>query len=479
MKRYAAILLALLMIVALVGCGSNKRKPIQLTLSSEDSEAILNAAGVRLPDESDAAGAGSTVTWYGWGDPFRNYDEDEIVNTGFWTFQQKYHGNLDYIETTYEDAPDGLAALIVGGTPPDIYTGGYSFPMGAIKGTIQPVDPWINYDDPLWAPMKSLADKFSLNGKHYYICIETAPSNVCVYNRRVIEEYGYDDPADLYWNDEWTWDKFYDMCVDFSEPDADRFALDGYAFQGMFIEASGQQFLQRDETGLFYSNLDSPEIERGQDYLYNLIKNDCCYGRGTWSIRGGDFGVGLKDGLCLFYIIGEVFFQEPVDEVSAKWGDIANNEVMYAPLPRDESGDGVYYLASSFNDIKGSMVLISEAPNPEGAAFLASCIRFKIIDPVVQQIDEKQLREIYLWNDEMLEMSKECQRLAMANFTTGVGGNLPDGLQAVFDKFNNSIMRSGGTNPSTWAQLKEANKESFDYYIEELNQMVADFSAEN
>ena len=340
MKRFAAIALALLLIVALVGCGSNKRQPIQLTLSTEDSEAILKAAGVRLPDRSEAAGADSTVKWLGWGDPFQNYDDDEIVNTGFWTFQEKYGGKLDYIETDYFECSNKLSELIVGGTPPDIMTGGYSFPMGAINGTIQSVDPWIDYDDPLWAPMKDLAEKFSLGGKHYYVCLETTPSNVCVYNRRVISEYGYDDPADLYWNDEWTWDVFYDMCVDFSDPDEDRFALDGYAFAGMFVEATGKQILDRDADGNFISSIGDPEIERGQDYLYNLLKNDCTYGRGTWALRG-DFGEGMKTGKCLFYIIGEVFFTNTVEIIDSLWGSMEDGEVMFAPLPRDEAGDGI------------------------------------------------------------------------------------------------------------------------------------------
>ena len=475
MKGFAAIALALLLIVALVGCGSNKRQPIQLTLSTEDSEAILKAAGVRLPDKSEAAGADSTVKWLGWGDPFQNYDDDEIVNTGFWTFQEKYGGKLDYIETDYFECSNKLSELIVGGTPPDIMTGGYSFPMGAINGTIQSVDPWIDYDDPLWAPMKDLAEKFSLGGKHYYVCLETTPSNVCVYNRRVISEYGYDDPADLYWNDEWTWDVFYDMCVDFSDPDEDRFALDGYAFAGMFVEATGKQILDRDADGNFISSIGDPEIERGQDYLYNLLKNDCTYGRGTWALRG-DFGEGMKTGKCLFYIIGEVFFTNTVEIIDSLWGSMEDGEVMFAPLPRDEAGDGIYYLTSSFNDIKGSMVLIENAPNPDGAMLLASCIRFKVIDPVVQQIDEKQLRTIYLWNDDMIEMSKECQRLSMEHFSMGVGGSLPDGLQSVISRFQDSIVR-GGSNPSTWAQLKEANSDSLDYYIEELNNMVKDFVA--
>ena len=45
-KRILAILLAALMIFALAGCGKEKRQIIKLTLSTEDSEAILAAAGI-------------------------------------------------------------------------------------------------------------------------------------------------------------------------------------------------------------------------------------------------------------------------------------------------------------------------------------------------------------------------------------------------------------------------------------------------
>ena len=481
MKRIIALALALLMVVAFVGCGKNKkRQPIKLTLSTEDSEAILAAAGIALPPIEEAAGANSVVQWFGWSNPYQNYSEAEIVNTGFWTFQEKYGGDMDYIETDYFAANDDLAALIVAGTAPDCMTGGTnstaSFPMKAVQGTTQAVDEWIDYEnDALWAPMKDLADKFAIGGKHYQICIQTKPANVVVYNRRVLGEYGYDDPAELYLNDEWTWDQFYDMCIDFSDPDADRFALDGYAFVGMFVESTGQQYLMNDTNGKYYSNLESPEIERGQTYLYDLLKNDCCYGRGGWGLRG-DFGAGMKEGLCLFYIIGESFFTAPVEEVEAIWGDITEGELMFAPLPRDPNGDGVYYMTSSFEDVKGSMVLIKGATNPEGAALLASCVRFKVIDPVVIAIDKKQLKETYHWSEEMIDMSDECKKIADANFIIDFTGNLPSNLQNVCNSLGNGIIR-GGSNPSTWGQLKESNKDSFEYYIEELNQMIEDYAA--
>ncbi len=93
MKRIIAIILAALMITALVGCGKQRRKIVELTLSTEDSEAILNAAGIRLPDKEDTPAAGTITKFYAWYDAFHNYAEDEIVNTGYFTFKEKY---LDY-----------------------------------------------------------------------------------------------------------------------------------------------------------------------------------------------------------------------------------------------------------------------------------------------------------------------------------------------------------------------------------------------
>lgn len=477
MKRVFALALVILMIVALVGCGSNKRKPIQLTLSTEDSEAILQAAGVRLPDASVAAGANSVVKFFGWGDPFQNYDEDELVSLAYWTFQNKYNSSIEYVETTYFERNDDLALYLSSGNPPDMCIGGNGstamYPMNCIKEMVQPVDPWIDYDDPLWAPMKELADFFMLHGKHYQITIDTAPSNVVLYNRRVLEEYGYDDPAALYWNDEWTWDVFYDMCVDFSDVDEDRFALDGYPYSSAMIEASGEQLMQVDENGKFYSNVDSPAIERAQDILYELCKNDCNYRDASgnrWALRDPS---GLKDGKLLFFIEAQNFFTAPVAEIENNYGAISEGELMFAPLPRDPNGDGNYYLMSDFDDINGALCIINNAKNPEGAALLASCIRFKRIDPVVQEIDRRQLKEVYLWSDEMLEMKNECQKIADSHYMFSPAGDLNSNLNDALG-FADAIPRSA--SPQTWASLKESNRDRIEYYIDELNALIDQYN---
>ena len=222
----------------------------------------------------------------------------------------------------------------------------------------------------------------------------------------------------------------------------------------------------------YWSNIDSPEIERGMQMLYDIKKNDLNYheGNSRWALRG-DFGAGMKEGLCLFYVIGESFFTDKVENIEQIWGAISEGEIMFAPLPRDPQGDGIYYCSSSFDDIKGGMAIISGAENPEGAALLAACIRFKVIDPIVIGIDEKQLRNTYLWNDDMIEMSKECARIASEHFVMDPTGNLPSNLQdAIRNLGGDGIIRSN--DDVSWAQLTERYKDQVENLIEELNDTI-------
>ena len=121
-------------------------------------------------------------------------------------------------------------------------------------------------------------------------------------------------------------------------------------------------------------------------------------------------------------------------------------------------------------------MIVSGAKNPEGVALFAQCERFKIIDPTVVRIDRKQLEEVYLWNQDMLDMYDECREIVLNNTTMYLNGNLIDNLNTVYNHFRDDIARSANT---TWAQLKETYSDSFDYYLEEQNKIIEDYIAEN
>ncbi len=481
MKKIIALALVLLMIFALVGCGSKKRQIVEVTLSTEDSEAILAAAGIRLPPVESAAGANTVLKWFCWYDPFNNYDEDEVVNTGFFTFKEKYGGNIEWIETDYFERNDDLANLLLAGTSPDFTNTGTDntavFPMNCIKGMYQPIDNYIDYTDPLWEGMADASEYFALGDKHFCIVTDLGFKDVVPYNRRVIDEWGFDDPAELYANDEWTWDVFYEMCMDFSDPDEDRYALDGWYYaNGICEQSTGQTYIKKDENGNFYSNIDDPLIEAACNLIYDLVKNDCTYHKGTdyWAGRNDmEYGAGVKDGLCLFWFCDTSGFTAPVEEVEAIWGSITEHEIMFVPLPRYQDGDGIYYL----NATPAGYMVCEGAENPEGVALLAACERFKIIDPTVISIDKKQLKETYLWTDEMLDMYDHCKELVQENTIMFYTGNLNSGLNDAYNALTWGINRGGASQ--SWAQLKESRAESMNYYIEELNALIADYIESN
>ena len=478
MKRVLAILLVALMVMALGSCGKPRRQIVEVTLSTEDSEAILAAAGVKLPDAETTAAAGSTVVYFSWDDPMHNYSESEVVNTGYWTFKHKYDCEVDWIETDYFERYDNLANLIISSNSPDFFPCGVSseatFPMYCIKGTFDPVDQYIDYTDPLWAGMEDAGEYFALGDLHFAIVTDVTFRNICPYNRRVMEDYGFDDPAELYYNDEWTWDVFYDMCMDFSDEDANRYGLEGYAFNGALVqEATGVNFIKKDSEGNYISNLDDPVIEVVNNLLYDLVKNGCTYHEGTnyWAGRNDhQEGAGVKDGLTLFYITGYGNIVGPVDEISAIWGDVTTGELMFVPLPRYQDGDGNYYLAS----IPTGYMIVHGAKNPDGVYLYAACERFKIIDPTVVRIDRQQLKDKYLWTDEMLAMYDECREIILKNTQMYLNGNLTDNLNTAYNHFRDDVARSGNT---TWAQVKEQYSDSFVYYLDDQNQIIKDYIA--
>ena len=471
MKKIIALLLVGLMIVGLVGCGSSSREVVQLTLATEDAEAILAAAGIMLPDVEETAAAGTTVKWFAWYDDLQNYSEDEVLNSGYWTFQEKYGCTVNWVECTWGTRFDELATLILASDSPDFYPGHDDiFPSNCLKGMFVPVDDYIDYDDPLWSGEKEYAySYYSINDRPYVIVYDNTFNNVVAYNRRVMEEYGYDDPAELYYNDEWTWDVFYDMCVDFTESDENRYALDGWYYSVALMHSSGETIVTYNtETQQFESNIDSPAIERAASLLYDLSKNGTIYPvwDNSWTIRNGTEGGGIKEGLCLFYLGGTWMFTGTVDTISGTWGDLEEGELMFVPLPRDDDGDGNYYTES----IPTGYAIIQGSSNPEGVALLAACMRFKVLDPTVIGIDRQQLEEKYLWTEEMLAMYDECYALATADHTiVTYGEGYGDKLYTVLDTLER-IAQSA--DASTWASLKESYSEQVDYYVDQLNQQI-------
>ena len=473
LKKFMAIFLVAVLIVALVGCGAKKREPITITLSTEDAEAILKAAGIMLPDASEISVApGTIVRYYGYNNMLQNYSEDEMVQTGYWTFREKYQCDIEWVECSWDERFTRLANLILSGDNPDFYDAWVTdFPMYSLNGVFAPVDDYVDYSDPLWEAMKYYADTyFSLGGHHYMFVTDIQFNTLVVYNRRVFDEWGFDDPAELFYNDEWTWNEMLDMALDFSDPDEGRYAFNSWGTDAALFSSTGTDIVSFDtETGRFVSNIDDPRLERAATMLLEFQKNQCEFPMWSngWSLNYEIDAGGMKEGMTLFGMAGCYIIDERrnVEEMEAVFGDVTNEEIMICPVPRDPNGDGEYYIDSK---PKG-YCLIMGARNPEAVGLLASCDRFKIVDPTVINFDKKQLKEKKGWTDEMLDMWDTMYDIAHSHNTFAqYGGGL--GTAGTYTDNMINFNRNGGED--SWAQRKESYKDTLQYYLDELNAQI-------
>ena len=173
----------------------------------------------------------------------------------------------------------------------------------------------------------------------------------------------------------------------------------------------------------------------------------------------------------LFWLRATWAFTAPVAEINQIWGDIEAGELMFVPIPRDPNGDGNYYCTTKTY----GYVMIADCDNPEGVALLASCDRFKVLDPTVISVDKKQLIEIYKWNQEMLDMYDHCHELANGPYSIVVyDAGLGDKLDSVV---NNCKELGRLSEAKSWAQVKESYSEQLKYYVDDINQQIAEYSA--
>lgn len=135
-----------------------------------------------------------------------------------------------------------------------------------------PVDDYIDYSSPLWTDVKEANDRFMWDGKHYMICTDVTSDCIMIYNRTVMNEMGFEDPAKLYAEGKWTWDTLKDMLSKFCDENESRYGIDGWHFEAGISKTTGVPYIGL-ENGRIVNNMRNSDIERVQNYMYDLYKS--------------------------------------------------------------------------------------------------------------------------------------------------------------------------------------------------------------
>ena len=379
-------------------------------------------------------------------------------------FETKYDGKIEWIKTTDESKFTDLASLVMSSSSPDLFPADNmdTHPMGAIKGLFAPIDEYIDFSSDLWEDAAGFCDKFTYKGKHYVAVADIEPSCICIYNKDTIEACGFDDPAKLLRDGKWNWNAFEKMCTEFTYPDFDWYALDGWNVEKGIMTSAGVPLIDVvDDT--IVSNVMHPAIEKVQNLMYNLQQNSVLYPRhllNDGSIRDGIEGAGIASGLQLFCIADSEVLRKPLSETK-QFGDISDGYIMFVPMPKDPELD--YY--PIWSKIKGFNI-VSGAQNPQGAAAYINCRRFIATDIYVEELNLHQLEKECGWTPEMCDMLYEIKKMAYQNPVFDFSMSVSDELSSQTDMLTRAVMIPG---EKTWDEARDEYAQSIDTLVAEAN----------
>lgn len=470
-KRAAAAILALSMALSVAACGdsegseadSSSMPPKELEESQQEIVQRL-ADSITEPRELES----NEIDWFSFYDINPTASADKEIGVDLALFQTKYNGKINYVQTTWASKFDDLASLLLSNEAPDFIGADDMdvFPRGALRDMIQPIDDYIDFEDPLWADMKTAMDEFMYEDSHYVGVVRVDPCYVTIYNRTIIEAEGLDDPADLYANGEWNWDTFADMCVEFTDAENDKYALDGWYYDTALTASSGLPLISM-ENGVITNNISSPELAKAQNMLYDLQLNGVCYPKNehNWEMRDNTVGAGIGTGLTLFYIVG-LWSIEDAPSATEVFGDISAGDVMFVPVPCAADSEAQYAPAR----VHG-FCIVEGASNPEGVAAFLDCARYAEIDESVKNIGIEQLQNDYGWTDEMIEMRNEVYDLIEANpvfeFNAGVSPDISNTTDTILKSCMNPA------DATTWSEVVASYEQSLDYMINQAQESLS------
>ncbi len=396
-KKIAAGLLAAVSVFSLTACGGSgsgdtTTADVTTTAKTEWTGDNVEVTAEEGELSTDVDISGKTLKWMGIYDLNPTNDSPER-SAELALFEDTYGASIEYIPTTSDKRFDDLATAILGGTSPDIFVYEWlTFPYGISKGQYQPIDSLVDWEDPMWADVKDTADKFIWKGEHYIAPLGYAfnDTQVLMYNQRLVEEEGLEDPYEMYLNGEWDWNAFEDMMKTFVENGngSDRYGIGGW-WANAFVYTAGETMVTYDGEK-FTNNLNSGNIERAQAVIEDIFKSNLI--KRGWI--GGESAFTSND--LLFYSMGTWAY-------NAAANSMPDDTIQIVPFPKNPDLDE-YYVSnkvSAYMWVKGS-------ENGDVVKAWLDCNRLVNYDEKYKEITkEKFLTNNSGWTSEMYDIAMD------------------------------------------------------------------------
>jgi ABC-type glycerol-3-phosphate transport system substrate-binding protein len=292
-RKLTAAMMAFTIVLSVIGCGSsnNQSTPSDTSSPSATSSETTPASPSASSSESgtdDLKGATIKIgLWWDGADPRqvavadRGPAEDEQIAL-IEAAEKKYNGKIEFVKfgdygkyvenfTTTSLAGDPFADIVV----LELF---WAFPQLVNKGFIEPIDQWLDVNDPKYNTWMKTGGSF--NGKQYGF-YDSAPSPFGIfYNKKLVQELGLEDPYELQKKGEWTWDKFREVAKKATKDTNGDGKTDVFGFIGD-LKISLEQFVygnkgtfDKDANGEMKFSMDSENAIQGLQFMSDLYNVD-------------------------------------------------------------------------------------------------------------------------------------------------------------------------------------------------------------
>ena len=354
-----AVLLMLSSMLAVTGCGAEEEEG--RTKSVDD----VSIATEELDTNEDPDISGQTIYWMATYDlnPTGNADRSVALTL----FEDVYGAKIEYIATTSESKFDDLANRINGGDQVDMFPYEWdAVPNGVTKGMYDPLDDYVNLDDPIYDDVREMSEMFKYNGHYYVVPYATSDPLAITYSRTMLQEEGLDDPYELYQQGEWDWDSFMDMMKQFvsnGDGGATRYGCCGWFGQAI-LQSTGDTVIHYDGNE-FSNNIMSADIERAELFMEEISK------LGLYDYNWHSYFP--EDGSVLFYGMAPW----ALSESNAKNPD---GDIFIVPFPKDPEADE-YYLNMNY----AAVMLVKNSQMGDAVGMWIKCCRLEQTEEEYQQ----------------------------------------------------------------------------------------------
>ena len=315
-------------------------------------------------------------------------------------YKELFGGEVIQIICGVQEYASKLQNLIGAGTVPDLVvsesTTDPCFVTLANAGLVQPIDAYIDYNEPELKDLQSVYEAGLWNGQHYLAPYDNKPVYYMIYNPKIFEEYGYETPWELWERGEWTWDAFRELAAELNITDENGDYIcygTGAPGYGSLTGSTGVDYVAL-KNGFFENNLTHPDVVRAENYLNDMLFKDDIIkikAQGGWRNY-------WNRGMVAMQII-DSWMMKGSAEVSQA---IQEGTLGIVPLPQDPQKvqPGVNVTSAQ----SGGFCLVQGAQNPEAAAAFIRTIAYSHRYPEAGETYEDMLAEWHEdgWSNDLL-----------------------------------------------------------------------------